>query len=367
MNQYQKWILTGLFASSVSLLCADQPSAKPMTSGAKPAQSNDKKPMSQNDITPPAGPLVDAGARFVMTADFIYWQMKQDSMDYSNNILDGGVDINQTGTAADVINTFTSNGKVSKLNFDYRPGFKVGAGIISDHDNWDLMTQYTWLRQHARGNNSVSHTDVVPAFSALNGTTFVSENKSRGEWKSHFNNIDLELGRSFFISRRLVLRPHIGLKGAWINQKFNISSGTQGVSIDPRLVNAIDFIALPTSLIGVSDTENKQSQRFWGVGLRAGLNTSWHFTRDWSIYGNIAASELSCRFKNKVTVKQTANFPSPANDVEAVTNVYNMSETKSFHIMRPVLEMALGLRYEVMFSDDNYQFFMQAGDRKSVV
>ena len=29
--------------------------------------------------------------------------------------------------------------------------------------------------------------------------------------------------------------------------------------------------------------------------------------------------------------------------------------------MRPVVEMALGLRYETLFSNDNYQFFVQAG------
>ena len=197
MNQYQKWILTGLFASSVSLLCADQPSAKPMTSGAKPAQSNDKKPMSQNDITPPAGPLVDAGARFVMTADFIYWQMKQDNMAYS--ISNGGGAVLTFPSTTTRAVTITNNEKVGKLDFDYQPGFKVGAGIISDHDNWDLFAQYTWLRQHASGHQSTGRTDTLP------NSDFFGEEKDYGTWTSHFNNIDLELGRSFFISRRLVL------------------------------------------------------------------------------------------------------------------------------------------------------------------
>ena len=298
-----------------------------------------KYPPPTGQITPPAGPRIDtvprtvAGAALVLTADFIYWQMQEENL-----VIGEPHDNSFSG------NTQITTIKTGTLDFKYTPGFKVGAGVIFDHDNWDLFANYTWLKQnHAHG--SISGT-VIKDLRVL-GTHQPGQSGPPGflnehaKWTCYFNNIDLGLGRQFFISKDLILRPHFGLKGSWINQRFStliIHNYTDGSLLNQHTCDHQDF---------------------WGIGLRAGLNTAWHFTRNWSIYGDIAASELASNFKSRsksvsITTEQSINN----------TDIY--LSTHSFYTITPVLEVALGVRYEMLFSQDRYQFFVQAGWEQQV-
>ncbi len=325
MQPYQKWIFSGLLTASASCFAA-QPSSQNM---------NDSKSPPVGQITPPAGPRTDTGARFLVTADFIYWQAEEDNLlydEYSANSSSG--------------ETQTTVKKPAKLDFEYAPGFKVGAGALFDHDNWDIFANYTWLKQeHAKGR--VSYPNLGSDLRTGNpfghgGASSLTLTTTHAHWTCHFNNIDLELGRQFFISRDLVLRPHFGLKGSWMAQEFNIL----------QVTDYPDGVGGGTLLPFVQTSQTRHNQDFWGIGLRAGLNTAWHFTHDWSIYGDIAASELACRFNDRKKVADTFT----TTDFQNITLL-----NKSFSIVRPVLEIALGVRYETFFSRDRYQFFVQAG------
>ena len=64
---YQKWVLMGVCAASLSTAYADQPNSKSQMS-----RSSDG--MTRSEITPSASPVATDGARFFFSGDFIFWQ-----------------------------------------------------------------------------------------------------------------------------------------------------------------------------------------------------------------------------------------------------------------------------------------------------
>ncbi|MBS0621102.1 MAG: hypothetical protein JSS61_06560 [Verrucomicrobia bacterium] len=292
-------------------------------------------------ITPPVAPRVTHGADVFVTADFIYWKARQDGLEYA-----------ASGVASSTFPTLASgltipSGHVKEPKFEFQPGFKIGLGILMDHDGWDLYANYTWLNPQQEKNeinlSSDTNATLVPLRS--NGREqlgAVQLTESESWYKLNYNVIDLELGRNFFVSRYLTMRPHVGLKTAWLRQKFNMN---EEISVD--------------SLLTVPGTsESKQKQNTWGLGIRGGINTVYHFNRNWGIYGDLALSALwSCvKVKNHTEVA-SSGF---AHDADVIRN------RRGFHEVMPVLELGLGLEYMTWFYNENYMLSLQAGWEEQV-
>ncbi len=275
---------------------------------------------SYKEITPNAGPRVTDGVDVAITADFIYWYTEQDGMGYAITGFGDGT-------------TSASSGKVYQTGGNWEPGFKVGLGLGLGHDGWDLNAEYTWLQMSTSG--SVTASDIYPMWNianAYNSPTHGTVTSASNNTNFHFNVIDLELGRNYYISQHLTLRPFAGLKGSWQTQKYNVEY-TQSATI----------------------REMSNNQKYWAVGLRSGMNTAWHFTKEWSIFGDMALSALWANFK---VTRTDETGPNP----EVETSEVAVFSTKStVNTVKPVLEMALGLRWETWFSDNDYHFMIQAG------
>ena len=286
----------------------------------------------RREITPNAGPCVANGVDVFFTADFIYWTIREDGLEFAAT----------TGFASSSTNTSTSQGKIFHPEFKFEPGFKAGLGLDFDHDGWDLYAQYTWLRaKHDHEHVHPSPTTLLIDFFILVNGAFTGGVGSTATWTSasakwheDFNVVDLELGRNFYISRYLMLRPHFGLKGTWQTQKFDVSfDGT---------------ISTQSTTISSTNHEN-----IWGIGIRAGLDTAWHFTRSFSLYGDIAVTGLWEQFEikrsdllfNNVTRTGTVGFHAKNN----------------FHTIEPIFEWEIGLRWETWWCDDDYHFSIEAG------
>ncbi|MCB1110824.1 MAG: MOMP family protein, partial [Chlamydiia bacterium] len=279
-------------------------------------------------ITPPAGPKTAWVADPFFTVDFIYWTARQEGLAYAIE----GVDFNATG-----INT--DRGPIHEPDFEFDPGFKVGTGVTMQHDNWDVYANYTWL--HTTATDKV--TDVNGFLPTLPNFLFIFFNvtnlpppitgdliEGKTSWTLHFNTVDLELGRNYYISRFLTLRPHVGLKGTWQDQdsrtSYRLSDG-----------NAISI-------------HNHQDS--YGVGIRAGLNTCWYFIKSFGLYGDFALTGLWNGFTNfRNDKRHTPN--------DAVQPFFETHQTT--HSVKPVIELGIGLRYEYLFNQDNYRFLIQAG------
>lgn len=298
----------------------------------------------RGEITPNAGPCVACGMDLFISADFLYWMIREDHLGYANST---GKELTANPTM----------GKVFHPDFKMKPGFKVGLGAGYNHDGWDTSLEYTWIRaqnitSHATASSTLRLEDAFWILALGNstgvGTTPTVLNEAFAKWSLHyFNVIDLELGRNFYVSRYLQLRPHVGFKGSWQKQFFNITydetSGSQ---------------TTPPPAIGDSVTSlMNQSQFFWGVGIRAGLDTSWYFTRSFSLVGNVAISGLWGQFKvdrSNTCHDNTVNVF--VHGASAPFHVHN-----NFHTIKPVIEGFVGLRWETYTCDNAFHFAFDAG------
>lgn len=331
--------LVGMLSACTAFSFADAKSNNNNGMGSSYDSMNSSSQTDQSSmgtITPSAAVRVENGADLFLTADFIYWKVQEDGLQYATT----GVlspSLIETGSAT----VLTEKGTTNTPNFKWTPGFKVGAGLIFEHDGWDMYAQYTWLASENDSNTTTdprtNSTMVLawgPAFTtALDPNTPYS---ASAKWKVNFNAVDLEMGREYYISQWLVMRPHCGLKGAWQTQKFNLNTSYVSTAITTDNTSAVNM-----------------HQNWWGVGLRTGLDTAWHFCKSFSMYGDFSLSALWGQFKNK---RQDSITLAGATAAVPTAN-YRYSQAR----MVPVLELGLGLRYETFFWSDEYHFEIDAG------
>lgn len=283
-------------------------------------------------ITPNAGPCVSCGADLFVTAEYLYWATREEHLGFA---LLNDPTTNQA-------TSFAEKGCVIQPDWCSSSGFKVGLGLMLDCDGWDLYANYTWLRPSTK-KRTVRPTDNKVLFDlnwnqSVDGTNFDNITSISGKWELHFNVLDLELGRNFFISQCLHLRPHFGLKGTWQGQWMNVVTiGTTGSGNTLQNITAMGSFELD----------------YWGVGIRAGLDSSWHFSPCFSLVAEVAASALWERFcsdaKSVFENQTTSLFSVPINTQD------------TFHTINPVLELYLGFRWENWFCCDEWHWSIELG------
>lgn len=287
-------------------------------------------------ITPDAGPRVAHGADVIISADFIFWAARQDGLGYVMSGFGAGA-------------TSVGRGNVHHVGTDWDPGFKAGIGLGLGHDGWDVMLEYTWLHSHDSSNtvhtNTPANSTLYPLWNIANHFNDPKYFNNRApvisafaNWDLHFNMFDLELGRNYYISTYLTLRPHVGLKGGWINQDYSVRYRANISSVED------------------DNWRIRNDQDYWGVGIRAGLDTAWYFITNFCLYGDFALTGMWSSFDvdRRDTRENLATVTTP-------TRIAIINTQNDFHSVKPVLEFGLGLRYETWFSNNDYHFAIQAG------
>ncbi|HPE85272.1 MAG TPA: Lpg1974 family pore-forming outer membrane protein [Chlamydiales bacterium] len=290
---------------------------KPMTC-PKPKSPCEPKPPEPEcprmDVFPEAGPLVCDGADVYFTGTFILWTPRQDGLEYAISGVGNNV----------------GKGDVHSIDFGVEPGFKVGLGWDLPHDDWDLYAQFTWLHADGDGKTTKANTAgiVNPQFDPI-----IS---NKANWNLKFNVIDLELGRNFFVSKYLKLRPFGGFKGTWQDQDYSVNYVTDNIIRN--------------------DAKTTIDQDFWGFGIRGGCNTAWHFTNSWSVFGNCAISAL------------WSGYDVDRKDVDTFLGIDDttLNTQNNYHTISPVLELILGIRYDLWFYYDEYHLSIDAGWEEQV-
>lgn len=309
-----------LLCAALAPLCADAQGTDTRTDAQKQQQYMDE----MNKITPSGEPAVTRWADPFITADFIWWKTMEDGLDYA-----------YTGTSG-AIGTDATKGKLKHPRFKYEPGFKVGAGAKYRHDGWDTFAQYTRLNfnhQHS-GSSNAQTTIGVPV---LGDTLTWQTAHASGNWSLNFNVVDLELGRNFWVSKWLTMRPFVGLKFDWTHQKFKVD---------------YDDITSSNILIDGSDVAIRMHQSQWAAGLRAGMNTTWYVWRHWAVFGELALSGMV----NSTKTSRKDRFETPAGLEWEQNNFKGTSNN-----VAAVMEWSLGLRFETAFHNDDFMFQFQAG------
>ncbi len=284
-------------------------------------------------ITPNAGPRVEHGIDVFFTADFIYWTARMDGLAYAI-----------TGSGDGISNA--NKGSVKHPDWGWDPGFKVGAGLNLPHDGWDVYAEYTWLYSNGDHKKSVNGSNILAPWNISNLSNLLSSSEitdANADWDIHFHTVNLSLGRNYFISNFLTLKPFVGFKGSWIDQDYRVRYTLGEGTIDSTL-------------------KMNNDQDFWGLGLRTGLDTGWQLTSILSLYGNFAISALWSQFEvERKDTRNDSSNPGGPNNPPLNTTITVLNSENDFHTIKGVVEFGLGLRAEWWFFDDRYHFLVQGG------
>jgi len=278
-------------------------------------------------INPPAKPVVKDGADFFLEAQALYLHATEDGMDFA-------IENNSAASFLD--------GRVKNARYDWNWGFRIGAGYNLPHDGWDLFLNWTWFhsRGHQDKNALLGQVLIATRANASDTEGDVQAVQAEHNQRLHLNLIDLEIGREFFVSKSLTFRPHMGLRTGWIYRNFDVeyAGGTQ-------LANT-----------ALKDTFHN---RYRGMGLRSGFDTQWGLGNGVSLYGELAASLLYGR--HHVHGEEVVRT-SPTGTSTPKQDTHNRPA-----MMRAMMDLGAGLRWDHLFYDDSYRIRLQAGWEQHVL
>jgi hypothetical protein len=269
-------------------------------------------------INPPARPVVRDGTDMWVQAEVLFMKTTEDGLDYS---------IKSPGPTYPTLNGHVKNG-----HYDWNWGFRLGLGYNTAHDGWDMLLNWTWFQ--ARGKSEENPTLPVLAIPTQLAPSFLTPvNRSKARTSLHLNFLDFELGREFFVSRWLTLRPFVGARGAWLHRNFKFNYFC--ASCDAKY-------------------SGHDHNRFRGGGLRTGLDTQWGLGSGWSFFGDLALS--------LILGGQKLNNHQRELDLSDLLRTSILHAKDNWTTVRPMLEINLGVRWDHLFGcNDAYRIRVQLG------
>lgn len=223
-------------------------------------------------------------------------------------------------------------GKIIDHDFTYKPGFRVGMGYNLPHDHWDIYAEYTRFHQTSTTKASAPSNGnlLTLLLSSINQGT---ANGVLGRWKLAIDMLDVELARSGHVSKSLILRPYLGLRALWIDQKYT-------AQYLEMIQTANNIFSPQVNSITKNDS--------WAIGPKFGMDTDWLIVKNLRFFGNISGcliftSDTSNHKENSIT----NNFP-----------VVSIRDDTNF--IRPNLELAVGLGWGTYFKDCRYHIDLSA-------
>jgi len=208
-------------------------------------------------------------------------------------------------------------GRTKDIDFGWSWGIRVGGGKNIDYDKWDLSASFLYYSNHVSGTaKSGQASTLIPLRGAIITQTGVTHAKS--SYALDFYNLDVELGRHYYVSAKLSFRPFIGGKSAWIDQR--------------------QMIRYTGGSLALNTAHVKDYCDYWGVGTKGGVNTRWFIGNGWHIDALIAGALLYGYFDIEHCERVT---PSPLDHIKLEDNK---------HRFVPMIQWRLGLSWGSYFN-----------------
>lgn len=292
--------------------------------------------------TPPYYNLREAWG-LALDLEFLYFYSRERLPSYGRRLVD--VD-DGAGGIATVPNNFYY------LDSKWDPGFRVGLGMDTCCDGWDIMATWTYYQNKESDSRSVEPPSASPqvgrqTLASQWTADFGPSDALAAKWRFRFNQIDLIMGKAFWVSPCFVLRPFAGPRGIWTRTRFEVlASGTvtdSGAStVDEHSVSA------------------QYHNKFWGVGLLAGTGMNWYLSSCFSLYGKGDVSLLWGKYDIK---REETFFSQETVSGGAPSIVTNFANTvySDFHHMQPMVDVELGVSLESNWCNCRLRGTLQVG------
>ena len=336
------------------------PGQTPATPGA-PTTTNTTTPATPaapvtTPVAPPlpmirsASPEAPTGIKMNTFIEGFVWQVNENGIPIAirteNTTVPTGVF--PDGTTAFAPTSTLTDGKVKNIGHDWYPGFRVGMGYDWPRDHVDIVA--TWLRFHTGADRHLHADDEHQYFPSQlhpldtdaglpsqTATEYAAFKNVHAHWFVHLDQIDLDLGRAFYIGKWFHIRPHFGVRSTWLKRKLK-------VDYEDNLFYEITETALPGD-----DYNVRISSRWWGIGPEGGLEMSYELGGGVSLCGDLGGSiEYGFHHMRKKDIDDTLQDE----DLESI--IVNAKD--SFHQSRPILDIEIGMKWTYLTAGEGCRF-----------
>ena len=336
---------------------APEPTATPVTTPATPSQPVVAPVTTPVAATPPPRPVIRSaspeaptGIKMNTFIEGFAWQVNENGIPIAirteNTTVPTGVF--PDGSTAFAPTSTLTKGKVKNIGHDWFPGFRVGMGYDWPRDHVDVVA--TWLRFHTEANrhlhaddehqffpSQLHPLDTEAGLPSQTDTEYAAFKNVHAHWFVHLDQIDLDLGRAFYIGKWFHIRPHFGLRSTWLKRKLKID-------YEDNLFYTIS----ETALVG-DDYNARISSRWWGIGPEGGLEMSYELGGGVSLCGDFGGSiEYGFHHIRKKDIDDTLQDE----DLESI--IVNAQD--GFHQSRPILDIEIGMKWTYLTSGEGCRF-----------
>lgn len=290
-------------------------------------------------IAPSVGPISQNKADVVIDAEFLYWYAGVTQLPYARKLRlePKGNTTNPEAAAPVFVET-------KEFNWKWDPGLRLGVGVITPHDGWDLYANWTYtynttndqasVPDYPSGNFNVITYNPPGTEILFTPWTFLPHldhhNRVSGHWELLFNQIDLALGRNYWISPRLSFHPFVGVRGYWARMGFDVSA-FRAFTPPPFRQNQIQ-------------AKTSMKQKSWAVGLLGGIHGDWHFADQWSLF---AEADIALAY-GKYKVRERFRYLQINQGVEFIARNVDFHMSDNLYRLQTFVDLALGVRWEML-------------------
>lgn len=278
----------------------------------------------------PGAPNVD-GRGFFIVGELLYWHAKVGGTEYAYSL---------SSTANFNALSLPVKGATKENDFSWDLGLKAALGYNLPHNNWDLLVRYTYFESSNTDSTAKYFPSAIRMLRTFSNFAILAE-RAKSHFDIDYNNLDLEMGRWTYMSPQIAVRPHIGVKAAWIDLDQKI---TYGLPVNPLL-----------DTLSGTDTKVKDTSDFKGVGPRMGIDSNWHIGYGFSIKADTSFSVLYGHYK----VRHKEDFPEGI--VFGQVESFDIKMKSKIHAFSPFLNAILGLQWESYINNNKQHLSLSAG------
>ena len=275
---------------------------------------------------------------FGVRADFIYWRASAEGLAL-------GAEETIISFPSLISGTSTENeSSVKQPDFKFDPGFRLGLSHYSPCNCWDVALNWTHFHTKAKATGATdlsggiatgdTYTVFIPFWERL---VEAYPDVASGHWTLNADWIDLEFGHKYYVSNCFVLRPHIGLRGARLDQNYRISYIADRIGSDITLPGENTF-----------DSVIKAKSNFLAIGPRIGLCLEFDLGCGFGLVGEGGASLLFGRFERHSREFNT-NYVGTGTLATADTVEYRAGGSSNRYT-RAATDLAIGLEWNHCFT-----------------
>lgn len=310
------------------------------------------------DCTPNISNCQNSCGQWSFEADVLYWTACEEGLTYGSetdaNLNPFSAARSQTARLPLIFPidpTYITKKKHPHTRWDL--GYRLGLGYQFPCECWNADFIWTHFNTDSHGKHSKvpsSSNFFTPAWGSIPVTGVVTGplfggvppshgnlfpvDEAHAHWKLRLNLLDLEIGREFCVNSCLTLRPFIGVRGAFINEKYDLEYHSKTVVT----------VGIVTTTTDAKDNTRLKND-FEGAGVRGGLDTNYDLGCGVSLYGGVAASllygETEIKGKEAVTFTRTITGTLPP----TVTSVFEHEQKERDCGVRAITDAEIGFRW----------------------